>query len=590
MTGGGSLSLRLGPADGAPNGQLFLRRFIGNEGALFPEKNQRWWRVGRAILWDPRMTPALLDRAFWQQQAQAMRSERFSARALDAGGTFHERALKAAREALETFGAVHVQNTGLTSVASALGAMDSLGFSPRERFDQGGRTSEGWQKKWVEPGLRRLDYYPPDLYLLANNEVQYRRCSPRRVLFYCHRPAPDGGRTFLHSAAAVEEGLRAAGPVGRRMLENFERHGLLIETGFLDRRDPRKSSNYFQSWQERFGTEDAGEALARARASTTEYDDCWWREEERRGPQGEAVATLMTRITLSAFKIDPRDGTRHLRFPRIALGAPAVENGYRRYPLGNGEELPEEERELLRSVYLATREGIALKPGDLVLFDNLRYGHSRESFSGEREVYVGMAGELWDDGTEEAREAATIERQRPAPPLPDCTPASGSSQSYGIPGDLLAPETPFSARIFDAEGTLDGARFRAIREQFSRHGALHVRNTGLRCEHGGALPDEVLRALGFGGEDAFPWGGMSSGRTVRRALSRELRATDDYPPHLWLLPHNEVLYQRTLPARLLFFSATACPPEQGGAHVCSRRTAHGVLDPRPGPAGARASG
>ncbi|MBL8941469.1 MAG: hypothetical protein JNM69_43385 [Archangium sp.] len=34
--------------------------------------------------------------------------------------------------------------------------------------------------------------------------------------------------------------------------------------------------------------------------------------------------------------------------------------------------------------------------------------------------------------------------------------------------------------------------------------------------------------------------------------------------HLWLLPHNEVLYQRTMPARSLFLSAKQLPDDVGG--------------------------
>lgn len=505
---------------------------------------------------------AMNARESWRRASAAMRSERFSARTYDAGGGLDERKLREIRGVVEAFGAVHVQHTGLGSVAGASAAMDHLGFAGHERFSAGGRTSASWQRKWVEPGLRRLDYYPPELYLLPNNEVQYRRCSPRWVLFYCQQAPDEGGRTFVHSAAAVADALGAAGPPGAALLEKFARHGLMIETGFLDQRDPRKADNYFQSWQERFETEDPEKALARAQGSPIEHDACWWREEALRDAQGRPLCTLMTRITLTAFKRDPHSGQRYLRFPRVALDGPGAHNGYRRFPLGNGEELSEDERALLLAVYLSTREGLPLRAGDLVLFDNMRYGHSRESFAGERHVCVGMAGELWDDATPQA--ALQARGGRPSAPIPRAATPAGSPERYRIAPEHTDRGSRFSARTFDAGGALDADGSAAIREQLARHGAVHVKNTGLRCAHGGALPDETLRALGFGGDEAFPWGGMSSGRTTRRALSRELRATDEYPAHLWLLPHNEVLYQRRMPARLLFFSALDGPPERGG--------------------------
>lgn len=492
-----------------------------------------------------------------------MWSDRRSARVLDAGGALlHGDTMRDARAALETFGAVHVERTGLASLADAQRAIEGLGFGERERFVRGGRTSAAWQTKWVEPGLRRLDYYPPDLWLLPNNEVQYQRCSPRWVLFYCHRAPSRGGRAFVHSASDVVRALRGHGAVGAALVEEITRHGLTIETGFLDRNDPRKRENYFQSWQERFETEDPDEALARARAARDEYDACWFRDETARGERGDVARTLMTKITLTALFRDARDGDEYLRFPRIALDPPSAQNGYRRFPLGDGRELDARERSLLLQVYLDTREGHAMRDGDVILFDNLRFGHSRESFEGDREVYVAMAGELWDPRFEGRPTHASVERAN-VEPLARFAPGEAGAR-YAIAPSWTERSTRLSARAFDCGGAIDEAVAAAIREQFTRYGAVHVRQTGLRCDDAGALAPSVLARLGFGPEHTFSWGGMASGRTTRKALSRELRATDEYPAHLWLLPHNEVLYQRSMPSRLLFFSARACDAQQGG--------------------------
>lgn len=470
----------------------------------------------------------------------SMRDERFSARTLDAGGSLDAARLAEARAALVTYGAVHVQRTGLSTVDAVLDALPPLGFGEGQRFTDGGRTSALRQEKWAAPGLRRMDHYPPELYLLPNNEVQYQRRSPRWVLFACTVAPVEGGRVFLHSARAVEAELRRT-PAGASLLDRVARHGLSIETGFLDREHPAKGDNYFQSWQERFDTDDPDEALRRARERSDEYDDCWWRDDR----------TLMARITLNAWWTDPADGQCYLRFPRVALDGPAARNGYRRFPLGDGTELDDDDKALLRAAYLATREGPPLLAGDLVLFDNLRYGHSREPFRGAREVLVGMAGELSDP----------CEPSPPPAPKPLFRCAASGEVRYAFPSAAVDHAARFTTRTFDAGGSLDAATLDAIRRELDRHGALHVRDTGL----GGAqLPDDVLAGLQFGGEHAFPWGGLSSGRTTRRWVSRELRATDDYPRHLWLLPHNEVLYQRRMPARLVFFSAHAVDPRTGG--------------------------
>lgn len=423
-----------------------------------------------------------------------MRGDRFSARTFDARGSLNVAEVKTA---LQEHGALFVVNTGLHDVAGIQSVMPGLGFGEDLQFSLGGRTSAATQEKWVATGLRRMDFYPPDLYLLPNNEVQYRRTSPRWVLFGCLRPADVGGRVFLHDAREVESLL------SRELVTKIEREGLSIETGFLDASHPLKSQNYFQSWQERFGTDVREAAMARALEQTDEYDEAWWRDD----------GTLMTRITLPA-----RWPSGCLKFPRVALDGPSAVNGFRRF--GN---FIDDENEQLKSAFFATRQGVELHEGDLVLFDNERFGHSRESFEGERHFVVGMAK---DEPVERSFASFT-----------------GTTNRYQLKLDT-SPQ--FSAR------TIAGLDFDLIRREFDRHGALHVKNTGLR-----EINAEALKQLGFGEDVAFPWGGMHSGRTARRALTKELRATDAYPPHLWLLPHNEVLYQHELPQRLLFFSATA---------------------------------
>lgn len=429
---------------------------------------------------------------------------------LDAGGRIDATAVDAVR----LHGAVLIKNTGLRSVESLHEALPMLGFGPDRQFREGGRTSASVYEKWVAPGLRRMDHYPAHLTLLPNNEVQYRKVSPRWVLFFAQTPL----ELFLHDAREVEARLPNA------LVTRLDQHGLSIETGFLSEAHPAKAKNYFQSWQERFGTVDPLEALTRAQSETDEYDAAWFLDDQ----------TLMTRVTLPARW--SADGP--LRFPRIAMDGPAAHNGYRRFPLGNGELLSAEENDAIRSAYLQTRQRVSMAPGDVVLFDNTRFGHSRAPYTGERGMLVAMAGRAPSAGSES-------ETNRPF-----------SFISRG-PDRFITRHAPapIAARTHDARGQLDAE---AITHELERFGAVHVQNTGLTVRTAGELPLAVLKALGFGGPDTFPWGGMQSGRTQRVRLSRELRATDAYPKHLWLLPHNEVLYQRTVPGRMLFFSATAC--------------------------------
>ena len=58
---------------------------------------------------------------------------------------------------------------------------------------------------------------------------------------------------------------------------------------------------------------------------------------------------------------------------------------------GNGDPIGEDVVQLLNEVYEAHTVREPWQPGDLMLVDNIRTAHSREPYSGPREVLVGMA-------------------------------------------------------------------------------------------------------------------------------------------------------------------------------------------------------
>lgn len=113
-----------------------------------------------------------------------MAREHFSARVFDchqllgtpsvaASGSSHSVLTDIKRE-FERYGAVHCINTGLPTVGASADLalpeplLRTLGFEAHQHFNLGGQTSENWQKKVVVPGFRRMDFYPPDRYLLPN--------------------------------------------------------------------------------------------------------------------------------------------------------------------------------------------------------------------------------------------------------------------------------------------------------------------------------------------------------------------------------------------------------------------------------------
>jgi Taurine catabolism dioxygenase TauD, TfdA family len=57
---------------------------------------------------------------------------------------------------------------------------------------------------------------------------------------------------------------------------------------------------------------------------------------------------------------------------------------------GNGDPIGEDVIQLLNETYEARTAREPWQVGDLMLVDNIRMAHSREPFSGAREVLVGM--------------------------------------------------------------------------------------------------------------------------------------------------------------------------------------------------------
>jgi len=87
-------------------------------------------------------------------------------------------------------------------------------------------------------------------------------------------------------------------------------------------------------------------------------------------------------------------------FPRISYDKPSVINGNRRFIIGNGEDFTKDEMDLLLKAFYYTREGLNQKPGDILLIDNVKYGHSRGPYieeNSKRDIAVIMSGEFNSD-------------------------------------------------------------------------------------------------------------------------------------------------------------------------------------------------
>lgn len=452
-------------------------------------------------------------------------------------------------------GYVHVINTGLNTKEELLQLLPTLGFSEERSFKLGGRACDEVQKKWVTEGLlRRLDYYPAKHYLLPNTEVQYLKVNPQDVLFYVeHAPsANSGGRIFIHNIKHIEQ-LILEQVGGENLINKISQYGLKIVTGYVDEHHPHRALNYMKSWQQLSGCENIYEAVVKLKAMTTHFDEVWIKTL----PDNSQV--VMTDIT-NPGKL-ALGSEEFLNMPRIAKTPPSFENGFREFLLGNNEPLSENDNQILLKAYEDSQLGYKTSQGDLFLFNNTTYAHSREAFSepNQRSVLVAMGGvkfsglheneinQLLISGVVTAEQIAPI----PSPKFALPQALVNAEESYVTTSVSEQINDNFSIPVFDLQGEdlADADIIDSIHHAFKLHGRLHITGNDKYID---LIPEDIRDLLSFSQEEQFKWGGKKSGRTERFPKGNGFYTVDKYPAELTLLPHQEIFYQRVLPQRMMF--------------------------------------
>jgi alpha-ketoglutarate-dependent taurine dioxygenase len=278
----------------------------------------------------------------------------------------------ALRAALAEHGAVLVRGLGLADSAGVDAVFRRLSgslmveeeaFAPRESLGGGLYSSTPW---------------PPNQQMCMHHELSYRLAFPGLMLFACLQAPTSGGATAVASATAVLESLP------RSLVERFEREGWLLTRNYHE--------EIGASVEQAFGTEDRGAVEAYCRSNGIEHA---WQ------PDGG----LRTWQRRSAVVTHPVSG-RRCWFNQIAFLnewtiAPEIreflvdEYGSDGLPFttsfGNGDPIGEEVVQLLNEVYETHTRREPWQDGDLMLVDNLATAHSREPFTGPRELVVGLA-------------------------------------------------------------------------------------------------------------------------------------------------------------------------------------------------------
>ena len=236
-------------------------------------------------------------------------------------------------------------------------------FAARRRYADGLYSSSNW---------------PPNQPMCMHHELSYALEFPSLMLFACLTAPTDGGATPVADSPTV---LRA---LPTELIERFERVGWLLVRNYND--------EIGASIADAFGTDDRSAVERYCRANAIKFE---WQP-------GGALRTWQRR---SAVVHHPRTGER-CWFNQIAfLNEWTLDPEVREYLVdtygedglpfntrfGNGDAIGADVVQSINEVYEANTARERWQGGDLMLVDNVRTAHGRESFKGAREVLVAMA-------------------------------------------------------------------------------------------------------------------------------------------------------------------------------------------------------
>jgi alpha-ketoglutarate-dependent taurine dioxygenase len=277
----------------------------------------------------------------------------------------------------------------LRAVAAEHGCVLARGLGPRDAAETGAvfrrlatclmTEREAFASRQAYPGgLYSSSKWPPNQQMCMHHELSYALEFPGLMLFACLTAPASGGATGVADSTAVLAALPA------ELVQRFEREGWVLSRNYND--------DFGPGLEEAFGTGDRGAVEGYCRANAIQFE---WQ------PDG----VLRTWQRRSAVVRHPVTG-RRCWFNQIAfLNERTIDPEVREYLVdlygedglpfntrfGNGDPIGEDVIQLLNETYEAHTAREPWQTGDVMLVDNVRAAHSRDPFSGPREVLVGMA-------------------------------------------------------------------------------------------------------------------------------------------------------------------------------------------------------
>lgn len=210
-----------------------------------------------------------------------------------------------------------------------------------------------------------------------HNEMSYLHRWPRRIFFFCGKPAPSGGQTTLANGADVRRALPA------QIVSRMREKKLTYIRNF------HPGTRLGRSWQSAYWTEDRAEAESIIAAQGSTYQ---WAENG--SLRVSTVCDALTRHPVTGDEVwfnqaemyhpsalDP--GARARLEQALGRGRLPYDCEY-----GDGDPLEDEVLAEIRAALGSARLLFDWQHGDVLMMDNVLMMHGREPFRGERTTLV----------------------------------------------------------------------------------------------------------------------------------------------------------------------------------------------------------
>ena len=230
----------------------------------------------------------------------------------------------------------------------------------------------------VGEGVYTPTKYPEDQQIAPHNEHSASLTFPGRLAFWCQAPAEQGGETPIIDTRRVYKRINP------RVRDKFERLGWMFVRNYHDLPGRR--------WQTVFQTESRAEVESYCEKSKIHYE---WKS-------GNYLRTWRVRPAVMQHPVT-RDLAwfNHVTFFHITSLPPGIQRSIRSaygevdFPnntyYGDGSPIDEETVRELREAYRLETVSFGWRRGDVLLIDNIMTAHSRNSFSGPRQILLILA-------------------------------------------------------------------------------------------------------------------------------------------------------------------------------------------------------